>query len=103
MAGWDEQTRASELAEFKKSTNGAVRIQYQKQGLDSRLAKSALVEHLAKKHLPVEESDFVAWAKAQGYDIESHGTEGGYRLNSTQHVGNILEGTLSKMECVGGV
>ena len=103
MAGWDEQTRVSELAEFKKSTSSAVRVQYQKQGLDSRLAKSALIEHLAKKYLPIEESDFVAWAKAQGYDIESHGTDGGYRLNPTKHVGNILERTLSKIECAGEV
>nr|MEC4582075.1 hypothetical protein [Candidatus Parabeggiatoa sp.] len=43
------------------------------------------------------------WAKKkQGHDIESHETDG-YRLNSTKHVGGVLERALSKIECVDGV
>jgi hypothetical protein len=103
MASWDEQTQVLELAEFEKTLSRTARARYQKHGLDSSLIKSTLTDYLAKKHLPVEVSDFVTWAKTQGHDIESHGTEGGYRLNPTKHVGNILERTLSKIECAGEV
>ena len=66
MAGWDEQTRVSELAEFGKATNHTVRAQYKKLGLDSNLVKSALTEYLANKFLPLDESHFVTWAKKTG-------------------------------------
>jgi len=110
MEGWDEQTRASEMAEFKKATNHTVQTLYQKHGLDSRLVKSTLTDYLAKKYLPVEVSDFVAWAKTQGYQVESNdngngngnGTNGSYRLNSTKPVSHVLEGVLSNIEHVNG-
>jgi len=102
MAGWDEQTRVSELAEFGKATNHTVRVQYKNQGLDSNLVKSALAKYVADKFLPLDENHFVTWAKKQGHDIESDGTNG-YRVNSTKHVGGVLGSALSKMECVGGV
>ncbi|RKZ89282.1 MAG: hypothetical protein DRR19_11695 [Candidatus Parabeggiatoa sp. nov. 1] len=38
----------------------------------------------------------------QGHEIESHETEG-YQLNSIKQVGNVSEGTLSKIEYVDGI
>ncbi|RKZ70675.1 MAG: hypothetical protein DRR19_33245, partial [Candidatus Parabeggiatoa sp. nov. 1] len=97
MANWDDNTREVELADFRKNTGSTVRAQYTKLGLDSRLVKSALTEYVANKHLPIDENNFVTWAKKQGYEVEGSDTAG-FRLNAAKRIGNVLEKCVPKID-----
>ncbi len=58
LYSWNKETLQAELEEFDKNlTSILVRERLKKQGLTSRIAKSAFVEYLSP-----EENDFVKWA-----------------------------------------
>ena len=97
ITGWNEETFKAELKEFEKTTDNVTRGIYKEHGLNSRFAKAAFMEYVARKYLSPTFNDFVTWARTRGHEIEGN-QNGGYRVRSTKSIGTVLKKVVPKID-----